>query len=350
MNVLVFSETKDRQGFIDRFSLLPEEVRSVPYRTGLLPAGIWHTFLETLWQEPNEFWIAKDGDTTLARIGAKVSAQSPEVGFIGFLEFDPDDEAACLAAARLIEAARQFLIGRRVKRIYAPVQFSTWFPYRYRISEDDRRFFAWEPVDPTVYLHAFEAAGFVEDMKYHSTAYGDLEGFLDKMKPSYEAALSAGYRIRPFDRSRWHEREIPALYRISLEAFKESYLFEPISLDMFTSLYVHIADKADQFSKMIVTPDGREVGYIFGFMDQHTEAKSRESYFIIKSLAVVPGERGRGLSNAIVYAAVEDAVEAGAEYTVSAMVRSGIRSESLEKKGTHFWRHWYSLMIDRITG
>ena len=348
--IQLWTTTGNREDFANRFSRLPEEVRNGSYRIGLLSVDIWKKFLNMSWSEPHEFWIAMRGDECVGRIGAKVCASDPFAGYIGFLEFNPGSDHGVEVAKTLIESAVHFLQEHDVEQIYAPVQFSTWFPYRYRESEEDRRFFAWEPVNPPAYLEAFEAAGFEEDAAYNSTAYGELDCFLAKMKPAYEAALSAGYIVRSFDREHWLDREVPKLHRLSQEAFCDNYLFEPISLEVFASLYVHIADKAQQFSKMVVAPDGKEAGFLFGFMDRHRDEETgkEERYFVIKSLAVVPDERGRGLSNAMVYEAVSDAVRAGAEYAVSALVRSGIQSESYEKKGRYFWRHRYKLLIYRI--
>ena len=346
MKIFQQTTTRDAADFVNRFCGLPDTVRRDPYRLGMLPASIERCFLTMACAGPKAFWIAEENGVTLGRIGANVSGRDGGTGFIGFLEFDADAPGGRVAASELINVARSFLHRHGVQRIVAPVQINTWFPYRYRLSEEDGRFFAWEPVHPPAYREAFEEAGFSIDTIYHSAAYGRLDRLLDMMMPAYATAVAAGYRFRPFDRLNWPGAEVPLLHRISRQAFADNHLYEPISLDVFRNLYVDIADKRCQHSRVVLTAEGEAVGFLFGFLDRHRpdDDSPEECYFVIKSLAVLERERGRGLSNALVYAAMQEAAKAGARYGVSALVRTGIRSESIEKKGELFWRHRYGLL------
>ena len=68
---------------------------------------------------------------------------------------------------------------------------------------------------------------------------------------------------------------------------------------------------------------------------------------MLKSLAVVPDARGKGLSNALLSLAVRDSLRMGAEHGIAALVRSGIQSELYARKGNFLWRHDYGLWEKR---
>ena len=53
--------------------------------------------------------------------------------------------------------------------------------------------------------------------------------------------------------------------------------------------------------------------------------------------------RGQGLSNALAHLSAKSGLAKGAQYSIAALVRSGLQSESYARKGDHFWQHHYAL-------
>jgi hypothetical protein len=342
-----FSAGTSTDRFIVDFCELPGRVRQERYRAGLLPPETWRLFLSAPFPFAHEFWLCYQQDRPVGRIGANVSATDPDTGFFGFLELKLQADYPVMADA-LLNSACDWLRAQHVKQIIGPVDFSTWFPYRFRLDDGDARIFAWEPVNPPEYAGLLEAAAFEVADQYTSTAFGDLSAVINKLEPAYRSALEAGYSFREFGRTEI-DADLPALYRISLDAFQDNYLFEPISEVLFARLYVNIADKEKQnVSWLVIDPAGEEVGFLYAFVDQWRQAGHTETAAVLKSAAVVTDARGRALSNALIYLALTEGLRLGAEYAISALVRSGIQSESYARKGAFLWSHEYGLWKQNI--
>ena len=348
MTIIRYSAAHDPLLFAQQFSTLPERVRALPYQKSILPSSVRQTLLNMPYPAPNEFWLALAKHVPVACIGATVSALDPSIGYIGFIEC-ADSPEGNQGLLNLIGQACQFLKEQGCYRAIGPIQYNTWFPYRYRCDYSDNRFFGWAPSNPPVYVDLILKAGFSKGETYHSTAFDNLDDFLAKTQPAYNIALKNGFRFRPFDLTSWETKEIPMLYRITHAAFKDNYLFEPISLAHFQQLYVQVSNKQNKFAYIAISPEGQEVGYCFAFEDvAHPVDKEPERYAVLKTMAIHPDARGSGLSNALIYLSVRDCTRAGISRAIAAMIRAGIQSESYARKGSFLWRHEYFLFEKKL--
>jgi ribosomal protein S18 acetylase RimI-like enzyme len=356
----IVSLSQGAMSLVSAFSALPRAARRDPFRVGLLPDVVWTSFMLQPTPFAREFWVAFDGNRAVARVGASISYSRPGEGAIGFFEADLTHPGAREASLELIHAAKAWLKTEGVAYAHGPLNFNTWFPYRFRAGQgekasferranehglwhaDGERFFAWEPVNPPEYLDIFADSGFVPLESYHTQGLDDLKGYVEKTLPSYEKARDAGFRFRPFDASRLLEQEVPLLYEISMSGFKNAFLFEPIAPEAFKQLYIPIADKKMDLSlsHFVVSPAGEEVGYFFAFPDQ--------GYMVMKSASVRPEARGQGLSNALSYLAAARALEMGINRFITALVRTGNQSESYAKKAELLWEHRYILLTTKL--
>lgn len=329
----------DRASFDVDFCNLPDRVRRDPHRVGLLPAQLWQEFLNMSAQLKSNFWVARVGTQSVARIGANVAATQPAHGYIGFFEADPAHEEAARA---LVRVAGEWLRQQGARTLYGPINFNTWFSYRFRVPPFDGRAFVWEPVNPPEYPEWFRREGFTEAEGYHSLCMESLDNFIDGTRDGLLKALQGGYRLRPFRTQDFLGTEVPILYRISMEVFRESLLFEPISFEMFRALYVPVAQKADlSMARFAVNPAGKEVGFFFTFRDGDS--------FILKTVAVLPEARGFGISNALAHDGALAARAQGATRATTALIRNGIQSETLNRKSAPLWEHHYALFKKELS-
>ena len=349
MRLRNYTDAADKRAFAQAFSRLPDQVRTGRYRRALLPAQMEEALLDLPLPTPRDFWLSEDRGRPIGRISANVSHGYPDTGYVGFFEIDTRHAGAHEAARRLIEAACAFLRGK-VSRVYGPVNLNTWLPYRFRVSESDDRCFPWEPVNPPDYVDHFLAAGFESKTDYHSTAFGNLERFLERTEPDYEDALAKGFRFRQLDRSRLFDREGPMIYRITVEAYQDSFLFETIPRALFERLPGTLGKPEQDCSHVAVSPQGDDVGFFYAFTDQcpSPSGAGREIYAVLKTTAVIRPARGQGLSNALAHLAVRSAVAMGADYAIAALVRAGVQSESYARKCEPFWQHCYTLFEKRL--
>lgn len=137
------------------------------------------------------------------------------------------------------------------------------------------------------------------------------------------------------------EREVPALYEVSMAGFKDNFLFEPLPFEAFRSLYVPIAGKMDlSLSDLALSPEGKPLAFFFYYEDH--------GYVVYKSVAVSPEARGQGLSNAVAYFAAEAGLKRGLTKMITALVKSGAQSESYAKKFSLLWEHRYALFVRKL--
>ena len=349
MNLRDFEQTTDKPAFIEAFSHLPARVRLGHYRNALLPERLEQALVALPPPAPRNFWLLEENGAPIGRIGANVSTHDPQIGYVGFFELDSRHPDAAQAAGILIDAACAFL-REKVATVYGPVNLNTWLPYRFRVNERDDRCFAWEPVNPPEYVSHFQAVGFERAADYHSNAFGNLDKFLDQTEPDYRRALANGFTFRSFDWSRLLDRDAPLLYRLTNEAFADSFLFEIAPQSLFNIFIGTLGKPEKDCTHFAVSAQGHEVGFFYAYTDLQPPAASAdaetgeaETYIVLKSTGVSKEARGQGLSNALAHLSVKSALAKGAQYRIAALVRSGLQSESYAKKGDQFWQHQYAL-------
>lgn len=333
--ITALSETRDRDGFQKAFSALPERIGRGGGPIGSPLPGMWERLLSFRTRGGSDFWIARKNARTVGRIGSSLLSSRPGTGVVGFFEVDLSIPDPLNVASGLLDTAERWLREKGIIRVVGPMNFNTWFSYRFR-TDLDREVFAWEPGNPEEYPKIFTDLGFRVCREYHSIASAGLERYVVKTESDYVECRSRGFTFRPFSRTHFVAREIPILFEISMAGFKDNFLFEPISFEAFRGLYVPIAEALDlSYCFFTLNPDGEEVGFIFCFLDK--------DYLILKSMTVLPDYRGLGLSNALTHVAGRLASKKGFLKFVSALVRKGAQSESYSRKAETLWIHRYSL-------
>lgn len=324
------------------FCSIPAKLRKDPFRVGLLPEAMEAAFLKMPVPFPTEFWWVESKGQLVGRAGVSLSPNRLEgrsYAALGFFEADVSSERAGETGKLLIEAAAQWAREKNADQLIGPMNFNTWFPYRFRTDTGaEIAPFSWEPVNPPEYVGLFQENGFDELARYHTRSVDGLEGLVHALAPSAERARLAGYSLRWLDRDHVLDREVPILYRLSMAGFRDNFLFEPIPLEIFRQLYVPLASgKVDlSLCRFLLDPQGQEIGFITAFME-------RDASLVLKSMTVLPEHRGKGLSNALFHSSIEAGLARGARHCVSALVKEGIGSESLAKKSEVLWEHRYAL-------
>lgn len=302
---------------------------------------VWKGFVLTPTPFAKEFWTVRDSsDRTIARIGASVSPTRQGEGAIGFFEFDTNHPGGAQAARELLLKAESWLRAHRVTHASGPMNFNTWFPYRFRVGEPKERF-SWEPENPPEYVSLWQSQGYTELETYHSQGHRGMDEMLAGFKPYYEKSIGLGFQFRSFDAAKVMEKEVPILYDISMAGFKDNFLFEPIPFEAFRALYVPISGKLDLgLANIAFHPDLGPVGFFFAYQDR--------DYAVYKSVAMKPEARGKGVSNGMMYWSLMRSKERGLEKIITAMVKSGAQSESYAKKAQLLWENKYALFGKKL--
>ncbi len=330
------------------FSVVPQEKLSAEDAARVWKGHPLEALIAMPYPNPREFWIARHSETgaILGTLGSCISLKHGERGHLGFFSIASAlaDSEASEVATRLLEQGCRHLRENGATIAIGPLHLNTWLPYRFLLEPKDDLRFSWEPQNPPLWPRLWQEAGFEVEMTYASEGFSELARFADRIRPAHERALAAGYRFVPIDAERLLDHEIPKLYRLSMAGFADAHLFEPLPESLFRQLYVPLADKNARgqlrHSCFIQAPNGDTIGFSFNFV--------QGTRLILKTIAVLPEYRGKGLSNAAMFPGVDLAVHEGIQDWVTALVKTGAQSESYGRQYPSQWRHDYVLFSKKL--
>jgi hypothetical protein len=326
----------------ERFLRVPQAVRpngpcaafDRRYAAGLLArANPFHGYGQS------RNFIACRGKEPVARLTASVNPYAQgdgfQIGCIGLFECVDDYEAA----EAVLSAGTDYLRSVGAYRIWGPVDFSTWYRYRFVVDGGHGDPFFLEPSNPSYYPDLFQRFGFLAKMSYFSARTDEPWAHVERCRRYEEGFYDRGYTVRPLDRSRL-EAELELLYDLSIQTFRVNPGFCPIPLAEFQRLYAglfHLVD-ADLVA-FAQEPDGRPFGFIFAVPNyaevpvgakvpglalktlcmrrRRGEAKT----LVIKTLGVLPALR-RVLAGPVLVSYIHrKAMQKGYERVVHALMR-----------------------------
>jgi hypothetical protein len=299
------------------------------------------------------YWIVREEGQVIGRLSARASSHRKEEGTLGFLGFNLKNAKAPEACQLLISNAESWLISLGVKEIFGPVDHTTWFTYRFSLpGKKDTPRHQWEPTTPNELRQYFQSSGFHDYAYYHSVYFpyiklGPLRLGEGALKRAWRRFQSLGYTIEAFNLEKLEEEILPLIHEISHEVFSDSLLFEPIDYSTFSKLYSSALRLYDfSPSGLIIAPDRTVAGFLFAFYDG--------DYLVIKSIGLRKKYQGLGLSSGAIYSAVRQSFPLGKKATISALVKTGLASDSVNKRIQKIlwftWKHEYVLMRKVLSG
>jgi hypothetical protein len=348
MRSLTVKKLSEERNLIQDFASFGEKVRNPASKIGALSAERLMPLIHWGLQNQTEFWLIYDENLKLIlRLGAHVSPHRKLEGSIGFFETDLTHSKLDEAMSLALSTAEAWLKEHHVQKVQAPMDINTWFNYRFSKRSKDKYRFKFEPTTPPEYEELFRKHGYTDHSNYHSVAFPyikilfytiGMRGF----KKTHDHLLSQGFTHRPMNFDKFEADELPFIYDLVHKEFSETILFEPISFDVFKMLYAS-ALKAYDFSPscILLDPEKKPAGFLFAFYEQN--------HLVIKSIAINKDYQGLKLASGMIYQAVKKSQKIpGMKACISALVRSGIKSEKIENSRTKnvglSWKHEYILL------
>lgn len=263
--------------------------------------------------------------------------QGERAGFIGQYT-----AAGASCSRRLLESASQMLADKGCSLAVGPMDGSTWKKYRFITERGSEPPFFLEPDNPPEYPTYFEAAGFGALATYTSAITDGLE-LEDPRAERVEARLQReGFRIRAFDLARFDD-ELHRLYEISVAAFVNNFLYQPISEEEFGALYRPIRNYIRPELVLFAERDGEPAAFLFAIPDRNPRR------FIIKTLAAHPRYAGRGLGTVLIQHANRAAAGAGYSAAIHALMHEANQSTRISARQARVFRR-YTLFAKRLSG
>jgi L-amino acid N-acyltransferase YncA len=231
---------------------------------------------------------------------------------IGSFETDSDVDGA----QALIAVAKSCARNLGVEYLIGPMEGSTWNSHRFSAHNDAAPFFM-EPYHHEHYNQAFEGAAFDVIGNYVSNLNETLQYDAPALA-EYESKLAEkGGRVSPLNKDNF-EQDIRRIGALSIEAFKDNFLYTAITVDEFAEKYLPLKNyMIPELVWMIENTDGEIQAIMFGVQDYFdTSGKT----FIIKSLARKKDTPFRGAGSYLVDKVTQAAIELGFTRVIHAMI------------------------------
>jgi L-amino acid N-acyltransferase YncA len=279
---------------------------------------------------PFEHWIIIEGNLLMAR--ASLWNPDPSTSLSGYIGHFHAESAE--AAEAILEVACTRLKAAGARSVIGPINGNTWRSYRFVVEGSDEAAFFMEPSNPASWPDYFRAAGFRERAHYFSAISGELGSEDPELQSAKERLQNSGLSIRSLDLSRVLE-ELELIYQLSLECFKDNFLYSPIERDEFLSMYGKIVPALRAELVLIAERKGEPIGYVFGVPDLAVRER-----MIVKTVAVCPGRANMGLGRLLVSECQLAAVRLGFRRAIHALMHESNASLNLSARYARKFRRY----------
>ena len=323
-----FADTADKSEFIRAFSTFGPEV-----------VGLSQHYLETLlplYIASGNMWVARIDGTVVGRLAGSRSTVDLRRGGLGLLALDEHHSRRREIGQLLIQVSLDWLVKLGVDQTFAPIDINTWF--RFRLAEEDFRHpppFSWEPGVQQLWQEILQKSGFSKAIHFKTAIFDtpDLSPALNVLGPHVRRAEAEGYTFRNFASDGDLDRDLRLTHQFSHACFQGSALFEPLEFSLYESSFGDIVRAgAKDTSFFISGPDGKELGFIFAFIENN--------YLVVKTIYVLPDfarEKARkwAASATLLHRAIQRGMELKVRGGVAAMMRDDATSNLLVR-----WQKW----------
>ena len=247
------------------------------------------------------------------------------VGLIG--HYAAQDSRSAIA---ILDDACRALALQGCSLAVGPMDGSTWRRYRLLVERGDAPPFFLEPDNPDDWPLHFEAAGFRSFARYYSSINEDNARCKDR-SGLMQRVERAGYTLRPLS-SGDIEAELDRLWQVSSVAFRDNFLYVPISQAEFLELYTPLVRQVKPELVLIMERQGTPVAFCLALPDLlQAKRGQRVDTVIVKSIAVHESHRGKGLA-AVMLAQINRTARAlGMHRTIHALMQEDNASRLLDR-------------------
>lgn len=242
-------------------------------------------------------------------------------------------------AAALLAYAQEISKEKRATCLIGPMDGNTWRSYRFVTelniaSEDSKAIppYFLEPQNPDTYPLQFEKAGFLPLATYSSAMnvnLGETDTRISKAVKRFEGQgiTIAALNVKNYD------VELKRIFQLSLESFAYNYLYTPINEQQFLGQYKKVESLINpELVLLAQDSDKNLLGYIFALPDiaQQMRAETVDT-IIIKTVAVKPDRKSKGLGSVLVSEVQKRAHESGYKKAIHALMHDKNTSNNISR-------------------
>ena len=263
-------------------------------------------------------------EDTSAVVFINPDIKEPEkIAFFGFTHFPNKTEPALWLFKKISEEAKK--LG--AKRLVGPLNYSTWFTYRW-MTEGWDKVKTWPEPENEKYMPEFiKQIGFTEYLEYFSSIIPTKED--DKYRNSkkkYNKALSEGFSFMKYTNKRI-KPILNKIYNISTEAFADKPLYSPISKTMFKKIYLSAFKKINPVVDLCLYKR-KAIGFSFFYENPYDK-----KILLWKTVALKKEYQGCGLGSAFRYLTHQYAIENNKSHVMQLLMHVKSKSKQLITDG-----------------
>jgi hypothetical protein len=242
-------------------------------------------------------------------------------------------------AGSVLSAALNLLKSKGAGVAVGPIDGNTWNKYRFvsRSYLEEPAFFL-EPANDPLYPEYFSNSGFEVLAKYYSAISNELRIEDERARRLQSRMKQLGVSIRSLDMTQL-DRELSALYRLSIASFRNNFLYTVIPENEFVNKYRALREYMRPELVKIAEHGSEMVGFIFVLPDVY-----RSDTVIAKTIARNLASRYSGLGNVLLSEAQNCAAELGYRQVIHALFHESNHSAVLSRKYAKLMRE-YSLLL-----
>ena len=323
------------------------------------------TAIRARFSQDNEFFKDNEASIFIEKSTRLVGFFNPSLRineeaavFFGYWETDND-----LASNRAcFDALTDWAKARNAKKIFGPINFSTYNEYRLRTDGFDRTPFPGEPYNPPYYPDLMAQLGLQVAHHFSTSVFeinyliSHLEKFITPIKAKAEKEGIHAIKLSP---EYWLEN-LPAFYQIIDTMFKDNFAYTPIPYSQFEAACgTPFAKKFCPNTSILFLQNKKVIGFQLTYphygelliqgaperilpellsYDSHFNQLSKPKLALGKTLAILPEYRSQGLFYLLMHEAANRAIGLY-DYCAGAMVRDDNHSAAVEQFAQNIYRY-----------
>jgi hypothetical protein len=307
------------------------------------------TAAEIVQDAPSFSMISVEGVRVRARCSLWLddvpSHEGHRVGVVGHYAASDSDAAVALLEAACAELAR---LGCTLA--IGPMDGTTWRRYRLIVDRGAEPTFFLEPDNPDDWPGHFASAGFAPIAWYLSSLNDDLSRRDPRADAAAERLVANGVEVRQLDMTSFDE-ELVRIHRVASIAFRDAFLYTPLSRDTFAAQYRAIRALVRPELVLIAEREGEPVGFSFSVPDALEPMRGAPpKTVVVKTLAVLP-DRARlsGLGSLMADRTHGIAQSLGYTRAVHALINESNHSRAISERTGRTIRR-YALFARHLAG
>jgi predicted N-acetyltransferase YhbS len=249
------------------------------------------------------------------------------LGLIGHYVAQDDQSAQALWSHSL-----KILAQQNCTLAIAPIDGNTWRTYRWITERGEHPPFFLEPDNPPDSVEQIVQAGFTPFARYYSALVTDLNQGDRRLERVGDRLKKLDITIRSLNLENW-EQELHQIYQVSRVAFKQNFLYTPLSESEFMAQYNPIREYINPELVLLAEQRKKIVGFLFALPDFCLKQRKLPiDTLILKTVAVLPQRDYAGLGSLLIFQCHQIAQKIGYQSVIHALMYQGNSSLNISQR------------------